>query len=146
MFGLSFFTILRVVYSIIFSILCSYISNFIHAIEKNIKCPLSEGWRITNGKLLSSLLMIIGVINIFIPASNFLSKIPIIGSIYVLLFVLAVFLLLFIINRLSINITEREDNKCNIKNYDFIINYFADITTIDCVYITIVISIIFFYL
>lgn len=90
--------------------------------------------------------MIIGAINIFIPASKFLSTLPIIGSSYVLLFVLAVFILLFIINRLSINITEREDNSCKLKGYKTLIQFFNNRNILECIYITIIISIIFFYL
>lgn len=146
MFDFSIWTIARVIYSLIFTICCSYISNFINKIEEKKKCPLAEGWRITNGKIISSLLIIIGTINIFIPASKLLSTIPIIGSSYVLIFVLAVFMLVFIINRLCINITEREDSKCNIKGYDYIINFFKDTTIMECIYMTIIISIIFFYL
>ena len=65
MFNFSIWTILRIIYSLIFAFACSYISNFIQAIEHKKACPLSEGWRITNGLLLSSVLMIIGSINIF---------------------------------------------------------------------------------
>ncbi len=149
MFNLSFWSILRILYSLLFAISCRYIHNFIQTIENNAKCPLSEGWRITNGKLLSSILMVIAVINIFIPASKFLSTLPIIGSSYILLFVLSLFLVLFIINRLSINILDRKDkkdNKCNVKGFDIILNYFSESTTLECIYITIIISIFFFYL
>jgi energy-coupling factor transporter transmembrane protein EcfT len=66
--------------------------------------------------------MLIGAINIFVPINKFVANIPVIGSSYVLLFFLAVFMLLFIINRLSVNISEREDSNCNIKGYDFIMN------------------------
>lgn len=148
MFSFSFWTILRIIYSLIFTIACGYVSNFIQAIADKKKCPLSEGWRITNGKLISSILMIIGAINIFIPVSKFLSTLPIIGSSYVLLFVLAVFLLLFIINRLSINIADREDNRCKITGYGYntVIDFFNERTIMECIYLTIIISIIFFYL
>ena len=146
MFNLSFWSILRIVYSLLFAISCRYIYNFIQTIENTVKCPLSEGWRINNGKLLSSILMVISVINIFMPASKFLSTLPIIGSSYILLFVLALFLLLFIINRLSINILDRKDNKCKLKGFDIILNYFSESTTLECIYITIIISTIFFYL
>ena len=149
MFNLSFWSILRIVYSLLFAISCRYIYNFIQTIENTVKCPLSEGWRINNGKLLSSILMVISVINIFMPASKFLSTLPIIGSSYILLFVLALFLVLFIINRLSINILDREDkkdNKCKLKGFDIILNYFSESTTLECIYITIIISTIFFYL
>ena len=146
MFNFSIWTILRIIYSLIFAFACSYISNFIQAIEHKKACPLSEGWRITNGLLLSSVLMIIGSINIFFPASKLLASIPIIGSSYVLIFVLSVFMLLFIINRLSINIKEKNNSKCNIKDYDTIVNFFNNRSTLECIYITIVISILFFYL
>lgn len=146
MFFFSIWTIFRIIYSLAFTISCSYISNFISKIEEKKNCPLSEGWRITNGKMLSSLLMIVGAINIFIPANKFLSTLPIIGSSYVLLFVFAVFMLLFIINRLSVNISEREDSKCNIKGYNMIINFFNNRTVMECIYLTIIISMIFFYL
>jgi hypothetical protein len=144
--SISFWTVLRVIYSLIFTIACAYISNFIQTIEAKKKCPLAEGWRITNGKLLCSLLMIIGAINIFIPASKFFSTLPIIGSTYVLLFILAVFVLLFIINRLSVNITEREDTKCDIKGYDTLITFLSERTFMECIYLTIAISVLFFYL
>jgi hypothetical protein len=146
MFSFSIWIVARVIYSLAFTIACSYISNFITKIEEKKKCPLSEGWRITNGKMLSSLLMIIAAINIFIPASKFLSTLPIIGSSYVLLFVLAVFILLFIVTRISVNISERDDSKCSIKGYDFIIDFFSNKTILECIFITIVISMIFFYL
>ena len=144
----SFWTILRIIYSLCFAIACGYCSNFIQAIEAKKKCPLAEGWRITNGKILSSLLMIIAVINIFIPASKFLSTLPIIGSSYVLLFVLAVFVLLFIINRLSINLAERNDNKCTITGYgyDAVIDFFSQRSIMECIYITVAVSVVFFYL
>jgi uncharacterized membrane protein len=148
MFSFSIWTILRVIYSLLFTIACGYISNFIQAIESKKKCPLAEGWRITNGKIISSLLMIVGAINIFIPASKFLSTLPIIGSSYVLLFVLAVFILLFIMNRLSINITERDDSKCKISGYgyDAVIDFFDERSIMECTYITIAVSVMFFYL
>ena len=142
----SYWTILRIVYSLIFTLMCMYFTQFIKAIEDKKKCPLSEGWRITNGKYIASLLMIVGIINIFLPASKFLSTIPIIGSSYVVVFVGAVFLELFIINRLSINIIESENSKCNIKGFDTILNFFSTKTTLECGYFTLVIAILFFYL
>ncbi len=142
----SFWSILRIIYSLIFTLVFLYFTQFINAIEEKKKCPLSEGWRITNGKIISSLLMLVGLINVFVPASKFLSTLPIIGSSYVLVFVLALFGDLIIINRLSINIAESENSKCKLKGYDMIINFFSEKSFTDCIYFTIIISIIFFYL
>jgi hypothetical protein len=142
----TFWTILRIIYSILFTLICLYFTQFISAIEEKKKCPLSEGWRITNGKIIGSLLMIVGLINIFIPASKFLSTLPIVGSSYVLLFVLALFGELFIINRLSININETDNSKCKLKGYDMIIDFFSNTDFTECIYYTVIISVLFFYL
>ena len=142
----SFFTILRIIYSLIFTLISIYFTQFISAIENKKKCALSEGWRITNGKVLSSLLMIVGIVNIFVPANKFLSTLPIIGSSYILLFSLALFGNLFIIYRLSKNIDESDDSRCKIKGYDTIIEFFSARTMVDCIYYTIIATIIFFYL
>ena len=142
----SFWTILRIIYSLLFTAINIYITQFIKGIEDKKDCELSTGWRITNGKVISSLLMIIGLINIFIPASKFLSTLPIIGSSYVLVFVLALLGELFIVNRLSINIDEDETSKCKPKGFDMLINYFSSKTFFECVIMTVVMSILFFYL
>ena len=142
----SFFTILRIIYSSIFTLIAIYFTQFITAIENKKKCSLSEGWRITNGKVLSSLLMIVGIVNIVVPANKFLSTLPIVGSSYILLFALALFGDLFIIYRLAKNIDESEDSRCSIKGYDTIIDFFSTKTMMDCVYFSIIATIIFFYL
>lgn len=146
MFSFSLWTILRILYSLIFTIACAYISNFIKALEEKKKCPLSEGWRVSNSKFLASLLMVIGAVNVFIPASKFLSTLPIIGSSYVLIFVLMLFGLLFMINRISINILERDDSRCNVSGYETLIDTIGNRTLMECIYITIGVSILFFYL
>jgi len=142
----SFFTILRIIYSLVFALMCMYFTQFINAIEKKKKCPLSDGWRITNGKLIGSLLMLVGIVNIFVPANKFLSTLPIIGSSYILLFALALFGELFIINRLSKNIDESDNSKCKLKGYDTLIEFFISKTIMECIYFTIIITIVFFYL
>lgn len=146
MFSFSIWSILRIIYSLAFCIGFAYLGNYIKAIEANSACPLSSGWRITNGKMLSSMMMIIGAVNVFCPASKFLSTLPIIGSSYVLLFVLGVFMDLFIINRLAVNLEEREDSLCTIKGYSWITDFFANKSVADCIYYTLGISIVFFYL
>jgi hypothetical protein len=146
MFSFSIWTILRIIYSLGFSIGFAYLGNYVKAIEDNDACPLSSGWRITNGKMFSSIMMVIGAINVFYPASKLLSTLPIIGSSYVFLFVLCVFMNLFIINRLAINLEERVDSLCVIKGYSGITDFFANKGVTDCIYYTLGISIIFFYL
>jgi hypothetical protein len=90
--------------------------------------------------------MLVGAVNVVCPASKFLSTLPIIGSSYVLLFVIGVFLVFFIVSRLSINISEMDDSKCTIKEYAKLTEYLSNKDISECVYYTIGISILFFYL
>jgi hypothetical protein len=145
MLSFSFFTVLRVLYSIAFTVTFAYLCNYVKAIEL-LECSVSTGWRITNAKMLASILMIIGGVNVFCPASKFLSTLPIIGSSYVLLFVLAVFMVLFIVNRLAVNIDEGEDSKCVLKGYEWLTDFWANRGISECIYYTLGLSIIFFYL
>ena len=146
-FNLSFWTVLRIIFSIIFTLSVLYIYKFILEISENRECKLSDGWRVSNSKTLALLLIIIGVINIIIPASKFIAGLPIIGSVYVFLFVLGLFMLLFLINRICINIMENDENQdCYIEKYDTLITWFSNRNIMDNIYITIMLSIIFFYL
>ena len=78
------------------------IYRFLNKLSQNEDCPLADGWRVSNGLMLSVLLSVIGAINIIIPASKFLASLPIIGSGYVLLFFLALFMLIFLLKALYI--------------------------------------------
>lgn len=138
-------TILRIVFSIIFTLCSLYITQFIKAVEEK-KCPISEGLYVSNGKLCSSLLMIIGVINIFLPINKFVATLPVIGSSYVLLFILLLFLELFMVKRIVVNLAESENRKCNVKSYRSFISFINDRSISEMIYFTLLTSIIFFYL
>ena len=142
----SFWTIARIVYSIAFALLHIYISQFVSSIEKRKNCPLKNTWKINNGKLLSSLLIIVAAINVFVPASKFLSTLPVIGSGYVFLFCLVLLVELFIINRIAINMNDDEYKGCRPKGYNMIIDFFGNKTITDCMIYTSVLALIFFYL
>jgi len=138
-------TILRIFFSLVITMCSMYITQYITAIGDR-KCELAKSLYISNGKLLSSLLMFISVVNIFMPVNKFLSTIPIIGSSYVFLFILLLFMLLFILKRIVINLNEPENKKCNDKNYKSLTHFIDDISYVQCCYITIIIAVVFFYL
>jgi len=142
------FTILRILFSILFTLICLYFIQFITSVGEN-KCPLSKSLYISNGILLTSLLMIIGVINIIMPINKYLSNIPILGSSYILLFILALFATFFILKRIVSNLNEDENKKCRNKTYKTYksLTQFIDNRSItECIYFTLIISILFFYL
>ena len=62
-----------------------------------------------------------------------------------MLFVLALFMVIFIANRLSINILD-ENTECIDTSYEDFINMLDNLTVLYDIYITIGISILFFYL
>jgi hypothetical protein len=149
---ITIWTVARIIFSVIFAGACWFLYSFLEIISQNKDCPLSEGWRVSNGKLIATLLLAISLVNIIIPASKFLAGLPIIGSSYVLLFVLALFMLIFIINRISVNLIDDPDNENNdclvdeLDSYTTLIEWFGDLSFLQDVYITIIISMLFFYL
>ena len=143
---LSLFTILRILFNSIFAFMSLHISNAIGHIEKQKDCPCSQGWKISVGKPLASLLFLIGIANIFISANNVLSQIPFIGSSYALLFLLSIFIELFLLSRLAKCLKDEENNDCDITGYQPLFKFFRKRTITECTYFSIIISIIFFYL
>jgi hypothetical protein len=142
------FTILRIIFSILFTLLCLYFTQFITAVGEK-KCPLSKSLYISNGNLLSSLLMIIAVINIFIPINKFLATIPILGSSYILIFILVLFTTFFILKRIVSNLDEDENTQCKsklYKSYKSLIDFINNRSITECIYATFILSILFFYL
>jgi hypothetical protein len=139
-----FWTILRILFSLLFTVCSLYVTQFIKAVEEK-KCPLSEGLYVSNGKLCSSLLMIIGAINIFVPINKFVANIPVIGSSYVLLFILLLFLTLFIVKRIVVNLAESENKKCNVKHYKSFMIFINERSMMELIYLTLILSILFFY-
>ena len=97
----SLLTLLRICFSSAFTLIFIYISQFITEIS-NKKCPLSSSLYISNGKLLSSLLIIVGIINIVLPINKFVATIPVLGSSYVFLFM---YYTINIINNIKKNYT-----------------------------------------
>ena len=140
-----YLTLLRIILSLLIGFIFLYITQFITKVEKS-KCPLSNSLYISNGKLLSSLLMLFGFINAFIPINKIIYNIPVIGSSYVLLFVGVLFGILFIIKKIVDNLNEPENKKCKKKEYKFLIDFINNRSINECFLFTIIISIVFFYL
>lgn len=142
----SVFTILRIIFNGIFAFCSLQASRAVLHIEKQKKCPCSKGWKISTTKPLSSLFFVISIINIFISANNILSQIPLVGSSYALLFLLCLFMELLALSRLAKCLQDEENNNCDIKGYEPLFKFFQQLTIIECSYISIILTIIFFYL
>lgn len=140
-----YLTLLRIVFSLSFGFIFLYVTRFITKVEKS-KCPLSNSLYISNGKLLSSLLIIVGIINIVLPINKFVATIPVLGSSYVFLFIIILLILLIILKRIILNLKEAENKKCKLQNYKVLKKFINDTSINQIFIITIIISIIFFYL
>ena len=142
----SLLTIVRIAFNIFFAYGNLQITNFINHLEKQKDCPCSTGWKITNGKFISSLLFIVGLVNIFISANKILYSIPLIGSSYVFIFVFMLFMELFIMTRITKNLQEEECKGCDVKSFKSLCKLFRKRNTTDCIYVSVIVSIVFFYL
>lgn len=142
----SWMYMLRLVLSLAILVFSFIVNGFLTNLEKQKKCPCNSGWRITNGKLFSLLLVVIAGVNLFMPASKFLSSLPLVGSTYILFFMMLVFVLLFILQRLSKELKTPECKKCKVQLYEPLINFFYNRSVTETIYFTIIITIVFFYI
>lgn len=140
-----FITIARILFSIVFSLTFLYVSQFITEVGKT-KCPLASSLYISNGKLFGGILIIIGLINIILPINKFIYSIPVIGSGYVFIIMLLIFIMFFVLKRIISNLQEDENKKCRTKHYKSLRDFIENRSIAECIYITVVISIVFFYL
>jgi len=140
-----FITIARILFSVVFSLTFLYVSQFITEVGKK-KCPLSSSLYISNGKLFGGILIMIGLINIILPINKFIYNIPVIGTSYVFIIMLLIFVMFFVLKRIISNLQEDENKKCRTKNYKPLRDFIENRSIAECIYITVAISIVFFYL
>jgi len=140
-----FITIARILFSLVFSLTFLYLSQFITEVGKK-KCPLSSSLYISNGKLFGGILIMIGLINIILPINKFIYNIPIIGTSYVFIIMILIFVMFFVLKRIISNLQEDENKKCRTKNYKRLRDFIENRSIGECIYITVAISIVFFYL
>jgi len=140
---------MRIVIHSILTLIFLFANGFINRIAKNDPetCPSARGWRIVNGKFISSILFFASLVNIFIPVNTFINSIPIIGSSGILLHILLTLILAYIINSLCRQLNEPENAGCkHIDGFKYVQGIIAK-TPLTYVLITsICISIISFYI
>ena len=110
-----FITIARILFSLLFSLIFLYVFQFITEVGKK-KCPLASSLYISNGKLFGGILIMIGLINIILPINKFIYNIPVIGTSYVFIIMLLIFVMFFVLKRIISNLQEDENKKCRTKS------------------------------
>ena len=140
---------LRIVIHSILTLLFLFINGFINKIAKNDPeiCPCAGGWRIVNGKFISSILFFASLVNIFIPVNIFINSIPLIGSGGILLHIILTLILAYIVNSLCRQLNEPENSECKyIEGFKYIQRIISNISISYMLISAIMISIISFYL
>ena len=140
---------MRIIVHSILSLIFLIANAFINKLAKNDPdiCPCASGWRIVNGKFISSVLFIVSVINIFIPVNTFINNIPLIGSGGIILHIFFNLILFYIINSLCRQLNEPENAKCKyIEGFKYMQYIIANIPLSYILISAITISIISFYL
>lgn len=140
---------LRIVLNIGFAVLNMIANRYINAIADNAKydCPVSTGWKITNGKLITSLLFIVACVNIFLPINNVVASIPLIGTGGILLFLMLLSIELYILKSVSKQLKSKEcsENNCDVSEFKIIRNYMAKQSISNLLIISAFATVIFFY-
>ena len=71
----------RIILNVAFLICQIYIYKFLAALEdQGDACPCSSGWKLAQAKLFTNIMVLLNLVNIFIPLNRGLHNIPIIGG------------------------------------------------------------------
>lgn len=125
----------------------SAMSNlFLNKLKKLPDCPCNKSWKIFNGIIISNALLLVSMINVIIPFNKAINSIPLIGSIYMLIYALLVYLLLFIIVSISNELKEIKCKSCKLDDIKIIYDYFKDSNYKSCLYATGILVVLSFWL
>lgn len=122
-------------------VLAAMSNLFLNTLKKQPNCPCNSGWRIENGIIISNLLILVCILNLFISVNKFLYRIPLIGTAYMGLYGLFIFMLLYILSSISHELDDEKCKECNIDNVNMLYTYFKDINYKSCAYAAFIIVI-----
>jgi hypothetical protein len=140
---------LRFIVNILLILFCCSLNLYLNDVKKSKNCPLNKDWRLNNGITLLNLLFAITVINLFLPLHNFLYALPLIGSWYIFIFAIWIFIILYIVtyisNQIKENIEDTRYNKCVTPKTKVMYGTFKNNTTITCIMISPIFTMLYFY-
>jgi hypothetical protein len=135
----------KLIVNICLVLFCCVVNIFLSEIKKIEDCPIAKWQQVNNGIALINLLFVATLINCFIPIHNFLYHLPLIGSWYIFIFGIWIFIILYIITSLSNQIRENDYTQCVNDKTKLMYNTFKTNTTITNVFCSILFTIIYFY-
>lgn len=128
-------------------VLFSLLTNqYLNTIKKLENCPCNKGWKIENGIILSNVFLLINLLNLIIPINKMIYSMPLIGSSYMFIYGIILFVILFIITNVAIELKKEECKDCKIDSIKYMYDLFKDMTIKNCIYATILLVIIGFWL
>lgn len=140
------FIIVRIILN--FGLVClSGMSNlFLNKIKKIPNCPCSDSWKIFNGIIISNGLLLISLANLIVPLNKVLYSLPLVGTVYMVLYGLLLFLLFFIIVSISNELKEEKCKSCKLEEISLLYDYFKDSNYKSCMYATGILVVLGFWL
>lgn len=122
-------------------ILAAMSNLFLNTLKRQPNCPCGEGWRVENGIIIANLLILVSIANLIISLNKIIYKIPLIGTAYMGLYGLFIFMLLYILSSISHELDDGKCKECKIENVNMLYTYFKDINYKSCLYATFIIII-----
>ncbi len=123
-----------------------WIYQYLISIENQPNCPCNSGWKLTQGKMISSLMFVICLANLFYPINNLVMNVPVIGSGAIAVFIFLMGLEFFVVNRISKQVISYKcREKCTVEGHKTINGIFAEMTMLSSIFWAFILSIILFY-
>ena len=137
---------LRIIINTIFLVIQIIIYKFLSYLEnQGDKCPCSNGWKLIQSKFITNIMILLNVINIFIPLNRGLYNIPIIGGSISIIYLLLLVGELILVYNISNELNKPDCKKCDIGDYKYLVSFFNNQSIISCIGYSIIISIVLLY-
>jgi hypothetical protein len=125
---------LRFIINLIFLIIQIYIYKLLEYIEEQGEnCPCSSGWKLAQVKLITNIMILLNVINMFVPLNSGLHNIPLIGGSISLIYLLLLSLELVLVSSITKEFDTPNCKDCNTEEYQSIVNFFQGSSYIGCI-------------
>ena len=136
----------RIIINTAFFVCQILLYRFLATIEdQGDSCPCSSGWKLAQAKLFTNIMVLLNLVNIFVPLNRGLHNIPIVGGSISIIYLVMLGGELCLVYSICKELEKPVCRDCEIDGYERIVEFFQNQSMIACLGYAIVASIIQLY-
>ena len=136
----------RIILNVAFLLCQIFIYKFLAALEdQGDACPCSSGWKLAQAKLFTNILVLLNVVNIFVPLNRALHNIPIVGGSISLIYLVMLGGELCLVYSICKELSKPICRDCEVDGYEKVVAFFQGQSMLACLGYAVIASIVQLY-